>query len=63
MKFPTRLAAGLLLAILMDTAVQLVWKSAILSLPNHGSPCLNVRALLHSPSAIFVIFLRVFPIY
>ena len=60
MKLPTRLGVGLLLAILMDTAVQLAWKSAILSLPNHGSPWLNVRALLHSPLAIFVIFLMAF---
>jgi drug/metabolite transporter (DMT)-like permease len=56
-KFHSRLAAGLLLAILMDTAVQLVWKSAVLSLPDNGSPWLNVQALLRSPLAIFVIFL------
>ena len=56
-KFPTKLAAGLFLAILLDTAVQLVWKSAVLSLPDAGSPWLNVQALLHSPLAIFVIFL------
>ena len=55
--FPTRLAAGLLLAILIDTALQLVWKSAVLSLPNDGSPWLNVQAVLHSPLFIFVIFL------
>jgi drug/metabolite transporter (DMT)-like permease len=56
-KFPTKLAAGLFLAILLDTAVQLVWKSAVLSLPDDGSPWLNVQALLHSPLAIFVVFL------
>jgi drug/metabolite transporter (DMT)-like permease len=56
-KFPTRLAGGLLLAILIDTAVQLVWKSAVLSLPSDGSPWLNVQAILHSPLAILVIFL------
>jgi drug/metabolite transporter (DMT)-like permease len=55
--FPTRLAAGLLLAILIDTALQLVWKSAVLSLPNDGSPWLNVQAILHSPLFLFVIFL------
>jgi drug/metabolite transporter (DMT)-like permease len=55
--FPARLAAGLLLAILIDTALQLVWKTAVLSLPNDGSPWLNVRAILHSPLFIFVIFL------
>ena len=55
--FPIRLAAGLLLAILIDTALQLVWKSAVLSLPSDGSPWLNVQAILHSPLFIFVIFL------
>jgi drug/metabolite transporter (DMT)-like permease len=54
---PARLTAGLLLAILIDTALQLVWKSAVLSLPNDGSPWLNVQAILHSPFFIFVIFL------
>jgi drug/metabolite transporter (DMT)-like permease len=56
-KFPSRLAAGLILAILIDTAVQLVWKSAVLSLPSDGSSWLNVQALLHSPLAIFVLLL------
>ena len=55
--FPIRLAAGLLLAILIDTALQLVWKSAVLSLPNDGSPWLNVQAVLQSPLFLFVIFL------
>ena len=55
--FPTRLAAGLLLAILIDTALQLCWKSAVLSLPNDGSPWLNLHAVLQSPLFIFVIFL------
>ena len=55
--FPPRLAAGLLLAILIDTALQLVWKSTVLSLPNDGSPWLDVPAVLHSPLFIFVIFL------
>jgi drug/metabolite transporter (DMT)-like permease len=56
-KFPMRLAAGLLFAIMIDTALQLVWKSAVLSLPDDGSPWLNVQAILHSPLFIFVIFL------
>jgi drug/metabolite transporter (DMT)-like permease len=56
-KFPIRLAAGLLLAILIDTALQLVWKSAVLSLPNDGSAWLNVQAVLHDPLFVFVIFL------
>jgi len=56
-KFPIRLAAVLLLAITIDTALQLMWKSAVLSLPNDGSPWLNVQAILHNPLFIFVIFL------
>jgi drug/metabolite transporter (DMT)-like permease len=54
---PARLAAGLFLAILIDTALQLVWKFAVLSLPNDGSPWLNVHAVLQSPLFVFVIFL------
>jgi drug/metabolite transporter (DMT)-like permease len=56
-KFSTRLAAGLLIAILIDTALQLVWKSAVLTLPHDGSPWLNVEAILQNPRFIFVIFL------
>ena len=52
-KSPTRLAAGLLLAIVIDTALQLVWKSAVLSLPNDGSPWLNMQAVLHDPLFVF----------
>lgn len=56
-KFPIRLAVVLLLAITIDTALQLMWKSAVLSLPDDGSPWLNVQAILHNPLFIFVILL------
>jgi len=56
-KFPARLAAGLLIAILIDTVLQLVWKSAVLTLPHDGSPWLNIQAILQNPRFIFVIFL------
>jgi drug/metabolite transporter (DMT)-like permease len=56
-KFPIRLAVVLLLAITIDTALQLMWKSAVLSLPDDESPWLNVQAILHNPLFIFVIFL------
>jgi drug/metabolite transporter (DMT)-like permease len=56
-KFPIRLAAGLLVAILIDTVLQLFWKSAVLSLPSDGSPWLNVQAILQRPLFIFVILL------
>ena len=56
-KFPARLAVGLLIAILIDTTLQLVWKSAVLTLPHDGSPWLNVQAILQNPRFVFVIFL------
>jgi drug/metabolite transporter (DMT)-like permease len=55
--FPIRLAVGLFVAILIDTVLQLVWKSAVLSLPSDGSPWLNVQAALHSPLFMFVVLL------
>jgi drug/metabolite transporter (DMT)-like permease len=55
--FPTRLAAGLLVAILLDTVLQIVWKSAVLSLPSDGSPWLNLQAILHNPRFLFLILL------
>ena len=56
-KFTLKLALGLLLAVLIDTALQVVWKSAVLTLPDDGSPLLNVQAVLHNPLFLFVIFL------
>src|ERR1700757_4111549 len=56
-KFPKMLAAGLIVAIMIDTVLQLVWKSAVLSLPSDGSPWLNVQAVLHSPLFLFLILL------
>jgi len=47
----------LLIAIMIDTALQLVWKSAVLTLPHDGSPWLNVQAILQNPRFVFVIFL------
>jgi drug/metabolite transporter (DMT)-like permease len=55
--FPIRLAIGLLIAILLDTVLQIVWKSAVLSLPSDGSPWLNMQAILHNPRFIFLIVL------
>ena len=48
---------GLLIAISIDTVLQLVWKLAVLSLPSDGSPWLNVQAILHNRFFVFVIFL------
>jgi drug/metabolite transporter (DMT)-like permease len=56
-KFSTGLATGLLLAIVFDTALQLVWKSAVLALPHDGSLSLSVHAIFRNPLFVFVIFL------
>ena len=61
--FPIRLAAGLLVAILIDTVLQLVWKSAVLSLSSDGSPWINLQAILHSPVFIFVTLLMAFQFF
>jgi drug/metabolite transporter (DMT)-like permease len=61
--FPVRLAAGLFVAILIDTVLQLIWKYAVVSLPSDGSPWLNLRAILHSPLFIFVILLMAFQFF
>jgi drug/metabolite transporter (DMT)-like permease len=62
-KFPIRLAAGLFVAILIDTVLQLFWKTAVLSLPSDGSPWLNLRALLQSPLFLFVMLLMAFQFF
>jgi drug/metabolite transporter (DMT)-like permease len=61
--FPIRLAVGLLVAILIDTVLQLAWKSAVLSLPPDGSPWLNVRDILQSPLFVFLILLMAFQFF
>lgn len=61
--FPIRLAVGLFIAILIDTVLQLAWKSAVLSLPGDGSPWLNVQAILQSPLFVFLILLMAFQFF
>jgi drug/metabolite transporter (DMT)-like permease len=56
-RFPIRLAVGLVLAVIIDTALQLVWKTTVSALPDDGSAWINVQALLRDPLALCVILL------
>lgn len=54
MRLPPRLIIGLVAAISLDTAVQLVWKTAALRLPDTLAPAATVEAVLHAPVFIVV---------
>jgi drug/metabolite transporter (DMT)-like permease len=56
-RFPVRLAVGLVLAVVIDTALQLVWKTAVSAVPDNGSPWINFQALLRDPLSLCVILL------
>ncbi len=44
-----RLFLGLALAIALDTAVQLAWKSGVSAVPEAATPWLTAQAMLHQP--------------
>ena len=54
-KLPSRLVLGLVLAVLFDTALQLVWKSAALELPAGGGLWSFARAVLQNRLLLLVI--------
>ncbi|MBV8588374.1 MAG: EamA family transporter [Verrucomicrobia bacterium] len=56
-RFPIRLAVGLILAVVIDTALQVGWKTAVSALPDDGSPWINFQALLSNPLSLGVILL------
>lgn len=53
-RIPIRLAVGLALAIALDTAVQLLWKSAVADVPPATSMSFTVEAVLQQPMFIVV---------
>jgi drug/metabolite transporter (DMT)-like permease len=53
--FPAKLAIGLILAIALDTAVQLLWKTAVLIMPEYDLTLLSFVAILGDPLFIIVI--------
>jgi drug/metabolite transporter (DMT)-like permease len=54
-RFPARLVIGLAVAIALDTALQLVWKTGIADLPDAASLRELVGAVLHKPIFILVV--------
>ena len=52
------LAIGLALAVLLDTAGQLLWKVSIASLPTNGGPWSTFTAVLHQP--LFIVLAAIF---
>ncbi|MGO9982726.1 MAG: EamA family transporter [Rhodomicrobium sp.] len=53
---PSRLIAGLILAVFLDTAVQLLWKTAVVTVPSSENG-LPISAVLSQPLFILVILL------
>ncbi|MDR3640480.1 MAG: EamA family transporter [Humidesulfovibrio sp.] len=51
-KAPAKLVLGLTLAVVLDTATQIVWKSAVSGVPDQPSLALTVAAMLHQPSSL-----------
>lgn len=59
-RIPARLAVGLALAIALDTAVQLLWKSAVADVPPALSLPFTIEAMFEQPMFIVVGVLMVF---
>ncbi len=53
-RLPPALVAGLVAAIVLDTLLQVLWKTAALGLPAASSPALLVAAVLHQPLFLVV---------
>lgn len=51
---PLKVKVGLALAVILDTGVQILWKSAASLIPNAFTPMTFVNAVLHQPLFIVV---------
>jgi drug/metabolite transporter (DMT)-like permease len=58
-RFPLRLVIGLAIAVATDTALQLVWKTGVASIPDTDSVAEMVAAVLTTPIFIVVIALMI----
>lgn len=56
-RFPVRLVVGLAIAVAADTALQLVWKTGIASIPDTDSIAGTIAAVASTPIFIVVIAL------
>ncbi len=53
-KAPWKLIFGLALAVVLDTATQITWKSAVSDVPDQLTPTLTAQAMLHQPFFLLV---------
>lgn len=56
-RFPLKLAAGLVAAIVFDTALQLTWKTTVLEVPGESSFLATLGAVFSNPLFAGVVFL------
>jgi drug/metabolite transporter (DMT)-like permease len=56
-RFPLRLVIGLAVAIALDTALQLVWKSGVASIPDTSSLWETIVAIARTPVFLLVVAL------
>ena len=54
-KIPLRVIIGLILAVVLDTALQLFWKAAVLALPSDTASWMSFLAIFREPMFIAVI--------
>ncbi len=55
-RIPLRVILGLLAAIVLDTTLQLFWKSAVLALPGESASTASFLAMFREPLFVAVIF-------
>lgn len=53
-RIPPKLITGLAFAVGLDTIVQLIWKTAVIDLPDASAPLLMVEAALRQPLFLLV---------
>ncbi len=56
-KIPLRLVLGLAAAVLIDTALQIFWKTAVLKLPDDTDSLMSTLAIFREPLFIVVVFM------
>lgn len=56
-KIPLRVVLGLAAAVLIDTALQIFWKTAVLKLPGETNSLMSTLAIFREPLFIVVIFI------
>ncbi len=55
-KIPLRVVLGILAAVVIDTTLQIFWKSAVLALPDEPQSLMSLLAIFREPLFIVVVF-------